>query len=148
MKPLRLALLSLLTLAASCSDSVAPAITDLQAAQQRWRAQGLHSYAFVLQRSCFCANVHPLYVAVVNDTVVEVLDLQTGAVLDTQLGETIEQLFTFVKDAIDRPAERIAVEYDAQKGFPKSIDYDGAAQTADDEIVFSVSDVHPISPQT
>jgi hypothetical protein len=150
MNPLRLAALSLLVLAMSCSDSLAPQrqTTELEAARQRWRAQNLHTYAFTLQRSCFCGNVHPLYIPVVSDTVVGALDLETGTWVDRQLGETIEDLFTFVQNAIDRPAQQIRVEYDAAKGFPSEIDYDGAAQIADDEISYRISDVHPIAPQT
>jgi hypothetical protein len=120
MNPLRLAALSLLAVAMSCRDSLAPQrqTSDLEAARQRWSAQNLHTYAFTLQRSCFCGNVHPLYVAVVNDTVVGAFDLETGTWVDRQLGETIEDLFTFVQSAID------------------------------DEISYRVSDVHPIAPQT
>lgn len=150
MNPLRLAALSLLMIVMACSDSVAPQpqTTDLETAHHRWRAQNLHTYAFTLQRSCFCVNVHPLYVAVVSDSVVGAFDLETGMWVDRQLGETIEDLFSFVQTAIDRPAQQIRVEYDTAMGFPREIDYDGAAQIADDEISFRVSDVHPITPQT
>ena len=34
------------------------------------------------------------------------------------------------------------------KGFPTEIDYDGAAQIADDEIFYRVSDVHAVQPTT
>jgi hypothetical protein len=57
-------------------------------------------------------------------------------------------LVTFVQSAIHRPAQQIRVEHDTAKGFPREIDYDGAAQIADDEISYRVSDVHPIAPQT
>jgi hypothetical protein len=40
------------------------------------------------------------------------------------------------------------LQYDAAKGFPTEIDYDGAALIADDEIFYRVSDVHPITPPT
>jgi uncharacterized protein DUF6174 len=36
---------------------------------------------------------------------------------------------------------------DGVKGYPREIDYDGSAQIADDEVVYHVSDVHPITPQ-
>jgi hypothetical protein len=55
-------------------------------------------------------------------------------------------LFTFIQNAIDGHAQMIRAEYDAAKGFPTEIDYDGAAQIADDEISFRVSDVHPVTP--
>jgi hypothetical protein len=137
----------LLGLAISCSDAAAPGqhVTDLEAARQRWRTQNLHTYAFTMQRSCFCGNTHPLFVVVVSDTVAGVLDVTTGTQIDRQLGETVDGLFTFIQTAIDRPAKLIRATYDPAKGFPIEIDYDGAAQIADDEIFFRVSDVHPIS---
>lgn len=132
----------------SCGDATGlrRETNDLEQARQLWRAQNLHTYAFILQRSCFCANVHPLYVAVFADTVAGVIDLETGSQVDSQLGKTVEDLFTFVQRAIDQRAHVIRAEYDAGKGFPTEIDYDGAERIADDEIFFRASDVHPISP--
>lgn len=144
--------IALLALAASCSDGAGPLTkttvpaTELQAARQRWKAQGLHTYAFLLQRSCFCGNTHPLFVVVVNDKVAGVLDFQTTESVDPSLGQTVDDLFTFIQTAIDRPARLIRANYDAAKGFPTEIDYDGAAQIADDEIFYKISDVHPIAP--
>jgi hypothetical protein len=148
MNPARLAGLAWLVGAVSCRDAVGPERrpTDLEAGHQLWRAQNLHTYAFTLQRSCFCGNVHPLYVLVLSDTVAGVLDLETGTTVDRQLGETVEGLFTFIQNAIDRPAQLIRAEYDAAKGFPTEIDYDGAANIADDEVSYRVSDVHPVPP--
>jgi len=150
MNPIRLAGLVSLVVAISCSDAIGPAhqITDLEAARQRWREQNLHTYAFMIQRRCFCANVHPLYVFVLSDTVAGVLDFETGEWVDRQLGETVEGLFTFIQNATDRPVQLIRAEYDDAKGFPTEIDYDGAAQIADDEIFYRVGDVHPVPPVT
>ncbi len=153
MNPRRLAGLALLAAAIACGDATSPIqpITpaeplDLKAARQQWQAQNLHTYAFTLQRSCFCGNVHPLYVLVLSDTVAGVLDLETGEPVDRRIGETVDGLFTFIQNAIDRRAQLIRAEYDAGKGFPTRIDYDGAAQIADDEIFFRAGDVHPVSP--
>lgn len=149
MHRLRLAALALLGAAASCSDVTGPRkqITqDLHAAHDRWRAQKLHTYAFTLQRSCFCVNVHPLYVFVQNDTVAGVLDLETGAQVDPQLGETVEGLFTFVQSALDSRAAVLQVQYDPVRGYPTQIDYDGSTQIADDELSLHASDVHPVAP--
>ena len=150
MNPIRLAGLASLVVAISCSDAIGPGqqVTDLEAARQRWRAQNLHTYAFTIQRSCFCTNIHPLYVLVLSDTVAGVLDFETFEWVDRRLGETVDGLFTFIQSAADRPARLIRAEYDSAKGFPTEIDYDGAAQIADDEIFYRVSDVHPVTPQT
>lgn len=149
MIPKRFAGLALFVVAMSCSDATGPVhqTTNLEVARQRWRAQNLHTYAFTLQRSCFCVNVHPLYVLVLSDTVAGVLDLESGTTVDQQLGETVEDLFIFVQNAIDRRAEVIRVQYDTAKGFPTEIDYDGAAQIADGEISVETGTTLPGCPR-
>ena len=148
----RLISVVLLAIAASCSDAASPRtkaslpVTELNAARQLWKAQDLHTYAFLLQRSCFCGNTLPLFVVVVNDKVAGVLDFQTTEGVDIQLGQTVDDLFAFIKNAIDHQARLIRANYDVAKGFPTEIDYDGAAQIADDEIFYKISDVHPIPP--
>ena len=149
MTNMRIAGLPLLVLAMSCRDAVGPdrRLSDLETAHRHWQAQSLHTYAFTLQRGCFCTNIHPLYVLVLGDRVAGVFDLETGTFVDPELGKTIEGLFTFVQNAIDGHAQQIRVVYDAAKGFPAEIDYDGAAQIADDEISYRITDVHPVTPQ-
>jgi hypothetical protein len=93
-------------------------------------------------------NVQPLYVLVSSDTVAGVLDFETGEWVDPRLGETVEGLFTFIRNATDRPAYLIRAKYDSVKGFPTEIDYDGMAQVADDELFYRVSDVHSVPPIT
>jgi hypothetical protein len=148
MTPGRLAGFALLILAISCSDASGPGqqVPGLNAARQRWSAQNLHTYAFTMQRSCYCANVHPLYVLVVSDTVAGVLDFESGEWVDRRLGETVEGLFTFIQDATDRSVQLIRADFDPAKGFPTRIDYDGSAQIADDEISYHVDDVHAVMP--
>lgn len=145
----RLAATALIFAAISCSDSTGPdrEIPRLAAARERWRAQNLHTYAFEMRRICFCANTDRLYVAVVSDTVQGVLDLDTGEFVDTQLGLTVEGLFSFIENAAVHSAYLIRADYDATQGFPTEIDYDGAAQIADDEVSYRVTNVHPITPQ-
>jgi len=150
MRSLRYVSLALLALAMSCSDALGPdqrRMKELETAQRRWQARNLHTYAFTLQRSCFCLSVDPLYVIVLDDRVGGVLDLNTGEFVDVKFGETIDDLFTFIHTSIDHGAHVIRAEYDAAIGFPTQIEYDGAAMVADDEISFRISDVHPITPQ-
>ena len=143
---------ALLAFAAACSDAAGPLakptvpVTELDAARTLWKAQNLHTYAFLLQRSCFCANTDPLFVVVVKDKVAGVLDFKTMESVDPKLGQTVDDLFTFIQSAIDNQARLIRANYDEAKGFPTEIDYDGAAQIADDEVFYKITDVHPIAP--
>ncbi|HEY2851383.1 MAG TPA: DUF6174 domain-containing protein [Gemmatimonadaceae bacterium] len=144
---MRLVALAVLVVTMSCHDTTAP-IFNLARARMKWRAQNLHTYEFTLQRSCYCLNVDPLQIVVVGDTVDSVVDLQTHASVDRRLGETVDDLFAFIQSAIDDHAQAIRAEFDAAKGFPTSIEYDGSLQTVDDEMSVRVSDVHPLSAQT
>lgn len=151
MRPTRFAGLALLALAMSCGDAFSPGwrqISDLETAHKRWKARNFHTYAFTLQRSCFCVSIDPLYIVVLNDRVGGVFDLRTGSFVDVQFGETIEDLFILIQNAIDHRVHVIRAEYDAVNGFPTQIDYDGSAMAADDELSVRISDVHPITPQT
>lgn len=131
--------------AVACTDAVGPIqYRDLETARQRWQAQNLHTYAFTVKRECFCANVDRLYVLVVGDSVAGVFDLDTGQQAALRLGTTVDALFTFVQQAIDRHVDVIDAQYDAVKGYPIEIRYDGSVQGADDELLVHVSDVHPI----
>jgi len=148
MRHTRLAVLALAVAAISCTDATAPRprLADLQAARLRWRAQNLHTYAVVIQHSCFCGYVNPLYTFVLNDTVAGVMDLQTGASLDPKFSESVDDLFDFIEGAINRQAAVIRAEFDPERGFPTTIEYDGAAGIADDEIFYRITDVHPVTP--
>jgi hypothetical protein len=150
MKPNRLAGLALLAAAISCSDATAPLpqMAELQAARLRWRAQNLHDYAVVVQHSCFCGYVSPLYTVVLDDTVAGVVDLQSGASIDPRVCESVDDLFAVIESAIQRHAEVIRAEFDPEKGFPTAIELDGAARIADDEIFYRITDVHPITRPT
>ena len=68
--------------------------------------------------------------------------------LPRHVGETVDGLFTVIQNAVDRRAQLIRAEYDTVKGFPTEIDYDGAAQIADDEVFYRITDVHPIAPRS
>jgi hypothetical protein len=85
-------------------------------------------------------------VVVLGDSIAGVLDLKTGEPVDRRLGETVDDLFTFIQNAIDNKAQLLRAQYDTTKGFPTQIDYDGAAQIADDEMFLRASDVHAIFP--
>jgi hypothetical protein len=53
---------------------------------------------------------------------------------------TVEGMFDLIRDALNRRAVGISVNYDADYGFPREIMIDYTAQRADDDIYISVSD--------
>lgn len=136
-----------LLLATSCGDSLVPGqkIVDLGTARTRWASRGYRDYSFTITSLCFCANVHPIRAVVVGDSVTTAVDLITNQPVDPRLVRTVDQLFAFIQDGIARPAAKLEVTYDAQLGYPITINYDGAINAADDEVTYNVRDVVPYS---
>jgi hypothetical protein len=117
---------------------------EFEAARERWADAGLDAYAMTLQRICFCPS--PDYTGpfevVVRNGAVETVTLD-GAAVDAERGETVAALFDLVAEAYEQGAESIAVEYDAEWGYPTSIGIDYSTQMADEEIAYRVSDLRP-----
>ncbi len=119
----------------------------LQRMRARWRAQGYDSYSFVLQRLCFCAGgTEPATVVVRNGRRISVTVLETGQPVPAQWTEyylTVDELFDFIIDALDRDAHEVKVTYHAQLGYPTSIDIDYIRNAIDEEMAFRASALVP-----
>ena len=107
----------------------------------KWAAKNLKDYQYTFNWACFCPPEHnkPVVVTVRNGVVSAVKYADgSGAVDKTKYAsyKTIEGLFEFLQDAINRNAYRIEVSYDATLGFPTlaSIDYD--QRVSDEEMSF------------
>ena len=129
----------------SCSDATAPAeqISALGVARQRWASQHYTDYSFTIQQSCFCANVHPVRATVTRDTVRSAIDLVTNQAVDPAYVMTINGLFAFIQNGLEKHADKMTASYDQVLGFPSTIVYDFSFSVADDEGSISVRDVTP-----
>ena len=135
-----------LTLSA-CSDALGPnggSTVNLASAKARWLSHGLTDYQITVTQSCFCANIHPLRLTVLSDTVRTATDLVTGQSVDPRLAMGVTQLFDFIANGIAKPAAKLDVGYDAVYGFPYEIDYDLSEQVADDEGAITVRDLQSL----
>ena len=128
---------------AACGDAVGPDGDPSEVAvnRQKWRTNGFASYTMTLSRVCFCGDVGPWLVVVFNDSVVSATRVADGRAADTRSLPTINKLFDFIDQAIKKPAAKIEAEYDAARGYPREIDYDGSLNIADDELLYTVSNV-------
>jgi Family of unknown function (DUF6174) len=119
----------------------------LEAHRSQWQAQGVDSYEFVLRRLCFCGGgTSPATVVVRNGQRVSVTDVETGTPIPENFVQyylTIDELFDFVADAIDRKAYQIDVTYDATFGFPTRIAIDYIENAVDEEMAFEASSFLP-----
>lgn len=133
----RLAAASLLALG-SCDSVTAP---EAELARQRriWERAEPVAYVFEMQRYCFCT---PTATAAV------IVEVQDGGVFRRSYRDTGEELnggaqdlfpsldgvFDLLEEMMSARPHRLEVRYDAVRGFPISIEYDGSAGIADDEL--------------
>ena len=76
--------------------------------------------------------------------IVEITDAMTGAKLDAARFKdfrTIDGLFDFIQEAINRNAESIQVTYDPTYAYPTSVSIDYIKQAVDEEMAFKASDL-------
>lgn len=120
----------------------------LETARAVWRSQGIDSYSFVLQRLCFCAGgTEPATVLVRGGERISVTVVETGQPVPadfTQYYLTVDELFDFIADAIDRKAHSIRVSYHATLGHPTSIAIDYLENAIDEEMAFEASALQPM----
>jgi hypothetical protein len=138
---------AVLIVAAACSDAVGPGEeqSDLEINRQKWRNNGFTSYTMTMSRVCFCGDVGPWNVVVVKDSVVLATRVTDGRPVDARFLPTINRLFDFIDQAIKKPAAQITAQYDASRGYPREIVYDGSVNIADDELTYTLSNVAVLS---
>jgi hypothetical protein len=119
---------------------------DLRVQRERWAAQRILDYQLTLSRSCFCS---PEGAGLVVLTVLEGEPVQWQYFLSGDpiapewraVFPTVEGLFDFVEDAIDRGAESIEVRYDEDLGLPTTIRIDYRLAAVDEEIAYEVEKI-------
>jgi len=119
--------------------------------EQLWSSQKIANYYYRLQVICFCPPdiTRPAIVSVNNGVPVSMVDAATGETRSEQsIGRytTVEGLFAIIRDAIQRKAEELTVEYDPKLGYPRSVRIDYLRTAADEEISFSVAVLETIGP--
>lgn len=108
------------------------------AALERWRAAAPPSYRYAYRKRCECYVDQPPETVVSVDAgrIVDVRYRRDDYLADIPVDAhrqqwywTIDDLFTMISTAIERPADVLRVSYDEQLGYPVSIyiDYDRAS---------------------
>jgi hypothetical protein len=138
--------MAMLALASCAGDRLTNAERhDLFAARRRWVEFGAASYQITVGRSCFCTveTTRPVIITVRNGQVESRRYEDTGLDVPAQIASaypTVDGLFDIIDAAIAAHDERVDVLYDAGRGFPVSVEIDGAAMIADDEVFFGTRD--------
>ena len=136
------ALAAILLLASlACGDSTGPRTDRLSEQRSLWEALGLQDYTYDVQRVCFCPFREGVRVTVVAGVVAGATDLATAEVLEpneVQWYLTIDGLFDLIRDAYDRNAHEVQVEFHPSRGYPTRIFIDYSEMIADEELGFTL----------
>jgi hypothetical protein len=111
---------------------------------QLWSTSRPARYSFILQRVCFCGT------EVTQRVLIEVAD---GAVTSRtyvdgdqpvpaqwhDLFPDMEGVFDVVRDAVERRAAVLDVQYDPDRGYPRSVIIDYVENAVDEELTLRVS---------
>ncbi|MBK8905253.1 MAG: hypothetical protein IPM53_28990 [Anaerolineaceae bacterium] len=117
---------------------------DNLAPQALWESQGVDSYQYDLQVSCFCIFelVRPVRVVVENGEVSSITYLDDNTTADPALFEgyaTVEQLFARLTAVQAENPVKFDVTYDETFGVPLSANIDISETMADEEVRFTVT---------
>lgn len=133
----------------SCGDVLGPGEAELMVlrqrlknAEQRWQANGPGSYTVIVQRLCFCGEIQPRQVTVIDGVVTDVRIEGADTPLPAdqwQWYPSVEALFGIVREAIDEPAYQLDLEFNDTLGYALRVAIDWDAYTADEEVTFVVS---------
>lgn len=110
--------------------------------RQRWEAQALTSYEYVIRRLCFCGFVGEVRIRVVDGVVTERTIVESGDPLPPGTGDSypdVDGLFEVLADAYAQDAHSVRVTYDPATGVPLEISIDYQENVIDEELGYTVS---------
>ena len=134
--------------AALCAVSFSIACT---AAEALWTGAAPASYAYDLQRSCFCARdvTRPVRISVSDGQFGSIVYSDSETPADTTWFSdylTVRRLFQLLHRALAAQPAVFAVEYDPRLGYPQLVSIDYRPAMPDEELRIRVSGLESVSP--
>ena len=123
--------------AALFACSISNVQNELDDGRELWNENAPTHYRYVQDEWAFADSVGPVRIEVQDGEIVSALIVETDQPAPESRALTIEDLFDMVQDEIDQEPDDITVEYDAELGFPSSVDVDPIENAMDDEHGFS-----------
>ena len=132
----------------SCLVLETPASIDSTETQEqlnhnrsKWTSKNIKDYQYTFNWSCFCPPEHnkAVIISVRNGVLASIKYADGSGAVDKSKYpnyRTIDGLFEFVQDAINRKAYRMTVSYDTNLGYPASASIDYDQRIADEEKSF------------
>lgn len=122
---------------------------EVAAQRLKWAARRIDDYQLTLSRACFCPPEAAglVVLSVLEGEPVEWLYFLSGDPVASEwqaVFPTVDGLFDFLEDAIDRGAEEIDVAFDPDLGLPTTVRVDYRLAAVDEEIRYEVEKLLPI----
>ncbi|QMU61994.1 MAG: hypothetical protein GKR92_09930 [Gammaproteobacteria bacterium] len=122
--------------------------SEVQSNREKWMAHEISNYEIEMQKICYCVpEVVRMMVFEVGDNKVETVRYaDTGDDVDPQhYGDfnTIEGMFLFVEQALEKNPADLIIAYDEEYGYIKELSVDFKENIADDEISIIASNMRP-----
>ncbi|HJU87581.1 MAG TPA: DUF6174 domain-containing protein [Gemmatimonadota bacterium] len=126
---------------------------EIAAQRGKWAAQRIDDYQLTFSRTCFCApeGAGLVVLTVRAGEPVEWLYFLSGDPVAPEwraVFPTVDGLFDFLDDAVDRGAEGIDVAFDPDFGLPTTVRVDYRLAAADEEIGYDVEKLVPTDGPT
>jgi len=133
---------------ASTKASSGDIATEIQTNRDKWIAHDISDYQIEMQKICYCVPevVRMMVFEVSEEKVASVRYADTGEDVDPQhYGNfnTIEGMFTFVEQALEKNPASLSITYHEEYGYIKELDIDFKENIADDEISIIASNMRP-----
>jgi len=112
-------------------------------ARGRWEAHEPVAYRFRISRSCECTGTEAVIVEVRNGVVQSRRYAANGALVPAEgpgLYPSIDGIFDLIEQFRREGVDQIAVRYDDELGYPRSISVDRYREAVDDEVYYSIRD--------
>ncbi|HET6637429.1 MAG TPA: DUF6174 domain-containing protein [Gemmatimonadota bacterium] len=122
---------------------------EIAAQREKWAARRIEDYQLTFSRACFCPpeGAGLVVLNVLEGEPVEWLYFLSGDPVAPEwqpVFPTVDGLFDFLEDAVDRGAEEIEVAFDPGFGLPTTVRVDYRLAAADEEIAYEVEKLVPI----
>jgi hypothetical protein len=122
--------------------------SEVQSNREKWMSHGINNYEIEMQKICYCVPevVRMMVFEVEEDKVEAVRYADTGDDVDPQhYGDfnTIEGMFSFVEQALEKNPADLSIAYDEKYGYIKELSVDFKENIADDEISIIASNMRP-----
>lgn len=115
-----------------------------QTPHELWKSYNVHSYTIDQTRSCFCPYIGTVRITIQADTIAQVLKLSDTSIIanpSPTLYLTIDSLFSIIQNGKN---DSIVVQYNAQYGYPESLDINPQRHPVDGGVLYATSNLQVI----